>query len=151
MMKRKKNLFVLQVTEEELILTQSDGTKAIFIRSEFGPYYPKLSKEEKEGILGTWRLTHITAFTAQKRDFGIEEEVLYHFKPNHTVKIQNVAASENGVFDSFVKSRTCSTLYRYDPFWEKREVLDIQGLGSFSIRLDQDLLNMMATLLYLSV
>ncbi|TDS49975.1 hypothetical protein [Myroides indicus] len=136
---KDKAVFYLKINgERELVLKQSDGTEFMFMRSNNGKNYPKISDETKEKLIGNWRLLKIADFLGRTREFGEEEEVYYEFTKDGKVIVQNISALSDEIFDTFLISRTFKYYYKYDPHWVEGEVMIMEYGGDFSIGVSEE-------------
>ncbi|WP_060873916.1 hypothetical protein [Myroides odoratus] len=127
-----------EVTQDQLILSQEGKETYVFKRLPKDVVYPKISEEDKRLLVGTWRLYEISDFTGKKRVFNETEVVEYDFGYNEWLIVNNKSALEGGIFNQFIKMRLSSYSYRFDFKWEQQEVLYIDDLGSYTMRIAQD-------------
>lgn len=130
--------FDMEVTKDQLVLIHDDGDKLVFEKMKEGVTYPKISAETKALLIGTWQLQEISDFTGKKRVFNEAEVVEYDFGYNEWLSVNNKSALEDGVFDQYSKTRLSPYSYQFDFKWEQQEVLSIDDLGRYTMRISQD-------------
>lgn len=102
----------------------------------------KISKEEKELLVGKWRLLKIADFSGRTREFSEDEKVFYEFTKDGKVIVQNVSALEDEAFATFLISGTFEYYYEYDSIWTNSEILVLKDRGDFSVGVSEKRLSL---------
>ncbi|MGG5575904.1 hypothetical protein ACPDHL_00980 [Myroides sp. C15-4] len=106
--------------------------------------YTKITKEEKELLIGNWQLSHYSNREGVQFDL-IQEGILIHyvFTQHGTVNISNVSSrllQYTGTSLSMTKSETLNYLFDYIPQWDKeapkKELLYFRSPFDTSLPLD---------------
>ncbi len=106
--------------------------------------YTKITKEEKELLIGNWQLSHYSNREGVQFDL-IQEGILIHyvFTQHGTVNISNVSSrllQYTGTSFSMTKSETLNYLFDYVPQWDKeapkKELLYFRSPFDTSLPLD---------------
>lgn len=106
--------------------------------------YTKITKEEKELLIGNWQLSHYSNREGVQFDL-IQEGILIHyvFTQHGTINISNVSSrllQYTGTSLSMTKSETLNYLFDYIPQWDKeapkKELLYFRSPFDTSLPLD---------------
>lgn len=133
-------MFDIQASQDQLILTNTEGGILTFKRSNKGDdiEYPAIAQHQKSLLYSNkWKLEAIYAFNGAMRSFDQEEEVIYYIGDTHVV----ISENEVDIADEFaalLEPRSIPCSYRYDFDWEKREVLHVEDLGGFRVEIEDE-------------